>query len=314
MTEDNRAEILERLSRPAATARQTYERVLASLRANVVGHDNGLRRLALAATASTAGRGRRVVLLGDGAAYVARTLGHLTGPSALHVSLSELSESGWAGANIGAYLDGRTIHRGQVVHLAGLEALAVRRGSYGGQASATADQREGKQAAVTQIMSGEPVRAGRDGEVSLATSHLMVIATGHLPDLPERPGADAWMEAGFTARLAELLAAATLIRLGPLSADHVWHILVDAVADACVEAEDLGYTIDADPGSLLRIAEAVVAGRGTITEARAWIRDIAERGVLHLLDEGAAPNAGVTWTIALDDVRIPPESRGRWVQ
>lgn len=314
MTEDNRAEIIERLSRPVATARQTYERILASLRASIVGRDDALRRLALAAAASTAGRGRRVVLLGDGAAYVARTLGQMTGPSALHLPLGELTESGFKGPNLHAYLDGRTIHRGQVVHLAGLETLAIRRGSYGGHGDSTADQREGKQTAVTQLMAGEPVRTGEDGRTSLATGHLMVIATGHLPDLPDRPGADAWMEAGFTARLAELLAAATLIRLGPLSADHVWHILVDAVADACVEAEDLGYTIDADPGSLLRIAEAVVAGRGTITEARAWIRDIAERGVLHLLDEGAAPNAGVTWTIALDDARIPPETRGRWVQ
>lgn len=314
MTHDERRALLNRLSLPDEDARETYARTLTALRMSVVGQDEALRRLALAATQSVRGRGRRVVLLGEGAAFIARTLGRLTGPGAVHIPCAEFSESGWKGPNLPVYLDGRAMRAGQVVHLAGIEALAIRRGMYGGHTDGTAEQRTGKQHAIEQLMAGESVRVGDEGKLELATDQLLVIATARHLDLPERPGADAWVDAGYTPRLAELFASAMLITLDPLSADHVWHILVDAVADACRDAEELGYAIDADPFALLRVAEAVVDGRGSVREAQGWIRDMAERGILHLLDQSAPSDAGVTWTIALDDFQAPSAARGRWVE
>lgn len=305
--------ILAALARPPEDARSTYRRYLAAMRKRIVGNDDALRSLALAMTASVRGRGRRVVLVGPGAAYVARTIGNLTGPGAIHLSCGELTEAGWKGSNLSTYLDGRTGHPGQVVHVADLESVAVLRGTYRGHTDGSRESREGKQAALTALFAGEPVRAGRDGETLILTDRLLVIATAVL-DLPEGPSAATWVEMGFTSALAEELASAAVVRLQPLTADETWRVLVDEVAVASAAAEELGVIIDADAASVMRIAEAVAAGHISLAEACARIRAAADRGTLALLsEESEEPGGDGVWVIALDDLLpISQPAKHRW--
>jgi hypothetical protein len=298
---------------PPAAVR--YRAILAELRRLIVGQEAARRTLALAPLRAAAVElAPRIVLLGpagSGRGHMVRSLAAAMGGWVARAQLADISETNWAGRSVGQSLSAVAMRpHAAVVHLAGIDDLVVRTGRYTGAAGSTADYREGKQASIRAVLEGREIATKSDGTVVVDTAPLIIVATGHLPTLPPHPSAADYADAGLS-DIAEALAAATLIRTSPLTREQVGLVLLGAVCDLCEEMDWSGYDIRVDPSVIDRVTEAVASGRGTLREGLSWIRSGIEAGVAGLLEDGAP--SGVQWVLALDDLRIPPPPRGRWV-
>lgn len=298
---------------PPAAAEQ-YQALVAALRSRIVGQEAARRTLALAALRGAVEEpAPRVVILGppgSGRGHMVRSLAEAMGGWVARVPLADVAETNWSGRSLGQWLAPVALRpRGAVVHLADLDSLAVRPGNYTGETGATQDYRQGKQASVRTILEAHEVTSKADGSAVVETGHLLVIATGFLPSLPDHPSAEDFADAGLSG-IAEVLAAATLVRSSPLTQGQVGLVVMGAVCDICRDIAWTGYQVSVDPAVIERVSAAIASGRGTLREGLSWIRAGVEAGVTGLLEAGAP--ADTHWVLALDDLRIPAPAKGRW--
>jgi hypothetical protein len=294
-----------------------YRELLIQLRQRIVGQNELVRRMAfLALRTSAESTGVRIVLLGppgSGRGHIVRSLSQVLGGPLSVVRLQDLAETNWRGRALGAHLGAAALRPGAVIHLAGLEHLVVRSGTYRGESASTRDYREGKQASLIALFEGGSVALDDDAKRVVDTEGLTVVATGHLPGLPDRPTAEDYTDCGLPV-LGEHLASAAHLRAEPLGHTELARLIAEAADGLARQLAWTGHRLSVDPSVIAHVAQAVASGRGTLRDGLAWVLEGLEGRVITLLEAGAFARPDQVWTLALDDLSIPAPARGRWVE
>ena len=313
----------------AADRRALYELISDGLRrAGFEG--TPARRLSLAAVDHLDGSGGRLLLEGPDVATgiaLVRSLVQLLELPYAEIEAASLSETNWEGADLPwhmARLHARlaqtfplasvaTLADRAVVHLHHLERLRLP-GSYGAQASITADYRTGKQTSILPLLEGAPIPVdlGSGRGFTWDGSRALIVLSGTFVGLPPRSHAHDLADWGLLPEVAEALSAFTTIRIDRPSAETVVHTIHDRVRAIQRRFLSFGFRLEVAPQVVRRVTEAVTSGfhPGGADTANRWIAEACDGALTRLLDGGAPPLT--SYVLAVDDLSLPPPPRGVW--
>jgi hypothetical protein len=235
-------------------------------------------------------------------------------PHAL-VPITALAENGWYGRGLDKWLEslqtdgdrGSVWARRGVVTLSGLEVLRVQGGRYQASSDSTRDYRQGKAENVASLLRGEPTTYVAGDGAWDAQRALVILTTAY--ELADQD-ADALEGWGLTRELAQILAAATWIRVPAASGRIIEAQVRDFLAALEQQYSLFGVALSVAPEAV-RMACRIAMERGeTAAMAASWIAAPARRRLIRLLEEDARPPSIV---LGPDDADIPRPSRGTWI-
>jgi ATP-dependent protease Clp ATPase subunit len=315
--------------RTAADRRALYDLIADGLRR--VGFEGPpVRRLALAAVDHFDGNGGRLLLGGGDAATgiaLVRALVQFLDLPYAEIDAGGLAETNWMGADLPWHMARLHARLAQifppvsvaplaeraVVHLHHLERLRLP-GSYGANATTTAEYRSGKQTSILPLLEGTPIPVdlGSGKGFTWDGSRALIVVSGTFAGLPPRPHTEDLAEWGLLPEVAGALSTFITLRIQPPSAEAVVRAIHDGIRAVQARFVSFGLRLEVAPQVVRHVAEAVTSGRhpGGADAAIRWIADAAEVTLTRLLEE-AAP-AFTTHVLAVDDLSLPPAPRGVW--
>ena len=327
----HRSWMLELLEpRTPADRRALYDLIVDGLR-HAGFEGTPARRLALAAVDHLDGSGGRLLLNGDGVAMgipLVRSLVQLLDLPCAQIDAGPgLSETNFEGADLPWHV--ARLHAGlaqtypmasvptlserAVVHLHHLERLRLP-GSYGANATTTADYRTGKQTSLLPLLEGTPVPVdlGSGKGFTWDGSRALIVVSGTFVGLPPRPHAEDLADWGLLPEVAEALSAFATLRLDPPSAETAVRAIKDGIRAIQGRFLAFGLRLEVTPQVIRHVSEAVTTGRhpGGGDAALRWITDACDAALTRLLDEAAPPLT--THVLAIDDLSLPAAPRGVW--
>ena len=300
--------------------RRAYREILGRLRGSVVGHDQVVRRLALAGLQQVMGAsGQRMVLIGPsgvGKTTMVLALAKALELPSVRVDVSDLAETNWAGRNLSDAIldlerqadgDERRMRRAVVV-LDEIDKLGV-----GGHERSSWSFRRGKQESVLGLLGGGDVSYGdtydrRDRTWSAAEA--LVISAGVFDGLP--PGEiipTDLIEWGLMAEVVGRLGV--ILRLTPPGPEAVREILWRELVAVGAVYDSLGIDLTVTADALEALAN-LATGPAPILDIRSasrLLRSAAEEALLQVVEK--------PWTevsraeLSAEDLNVPKAQRTR---
>jgi hypothetical protein len=283
-----------------------------------VDRETVIQPVALLGVRHLAHTGLRAMIRGEagtGKTRTAKSLALHLGAPFCRISVAEMAEMTWRGADLTNHID--SLRRGliqpgvttsvatgltnrAVVLIDHMDALRIQ--PFESCSESDKGQRAGRQSSLENLWSGEDILIN-EGEWSWCTAGVLVIGAGRFDGIDEPVDSVALTQWGLAASLAERLAAGTIIELQPLR-------LADLCAVALREAERL--LMPAFQGFGFRLAISAAAVHHAATSARARDESAGVRVVTAMLRRAAdrllirhvtnASPAGSSVTLAPDDL------------
>jgi ATP-dependent protease Clp ATPase subunit len=306
---------------PAGVMASAFREIRQRLEQAIVGHTDVLQRLALSGARHVHMGGTQRLLLvgpsGSGKTTVSVALAAALDCPALVWDVSTSSESGWAGVDAGGALAelyqqcdrNLEIMSRSVTVLDELDKLACR------DATGTVrSHRQGQQKSLLGWLGGgAPLRFAENGDrgqaVAVSTDDMLVVGSGVFEGLAPDAGPAGLVALGFSTEFVSRFPL--VLRLKPLSPEHLVPIYRQAVADAVSAAKDFGFHIEVDVAVLAYVARAVAAAGEEVTPraGMGWLQSAVDTAVLRLLELSARP--GTRYQVRPDDVPVPAALRSR---
>lgn len=311
----------EVIAPPPGVMASAYQEIRQRLERTIVGHTHALQHLALSGARHVHVGGRQRLLLvgpsGSGKTTMGVALAAALDCPALVWDVSTSSESGWSGVDAGAALAGLyqecdrdlEVMSRSVAILDELDKLACR------DATGTVrSHREGQQKSLLGWLGGGvPLRFLEHGDrgqaVSVATDDMLIIGSGVFEGLLPDAGPAGLVGLGFSTEFVSRFPL--VLRLEPLSPEHLVPIYRQAVADAVSAAKDFGFHIHVNDSVLAYVARAVATAGSEVTPraGMGWLQAAVDTAVLRLLDLSARP--GTRFQVRPDDIPVPAALRTR---
>lgn len=311
-----------------------FELLCDSMRGQIVGCRDEIERLALLGVRhlarDVAGHDTLLRALitgphGSGKSTLARVFVESIGLPHVIIPASALAETNWSGADLGDFLSVLyhalpssldpvdLIYQAEraAVIVDDMEALRLP-GRYG--SASTRDYQLGRQQSLRPLMEGGVVPIER-GSTSMCwnSRSALVIGCGTFEGLGlHAPTAEALVDWGIIAPLAERLCAGTVLRLREAAAPDRVEILKRNVAGVAEAFAAFGYRLSVSPEVLTFVVERTVDMRRSFSAqaAAACILGSAEHVLIGMIKDRAP--AGTHRILAPDDIRLPHRAAGLW--
>lgn len=191
------------------TASESYRRIRDALEERIIARPELCRRLALVGTAHLHGVTHQRVLLcgptGSGKTHGARALADAIGRPFLQIDMSDVTATGWRGADLPSVLSALALRAGgklagAVLQLDEIDKVRIGKGVEGNSLEAKANL----QASLLGLLDGQPVTPDSAGNDQVDTSNVLVLGTGAFAGrfVTEPPSTRDLVRWGWTPELA----------------------------------------------------------------------------------------------------------------
>lgn len=312
-----------RLPSPSDVA-DGYRAIVQAISGEIVGHDETVRRLALAGLRhklahlytdpdqrAMAPRLLIVAPSGSGKTSLAVALAKAIDLPRVVWDVGSSSEPGWSGVDLGDVM-------ADLLHTAGgdLEAAAdgivildeMHHMAVGEATGVSREHRRGQQKSLLALAgAGLPVRfhveSDRGRVVSINPARLMIVGCGVFPGAGPNPGPGDLIRLGIMPELASRFS--TIIGLQPLSIDQLAAVITRDVEAAISTARAFGYAISIPEPVVVQVAQVIADNPEELTPraGSAWLVAAVERATIRLLELEA--RQGAAYVISIDDVPVP---------
>ena len=295
-------------------ARAEYQALRISLAERVIGRDNLVDRLALAALLHRRGVVPQRMLFvgpsGAGKTYVAQALANVSGVASQVVDVQQITEAGWGGMHLDEILAGwvgreksvSAVAQGVLV-LDEVDKLAVGPEAHGNALS----KYKLAQSLLLGLLGGTtPVRFGPGPNQQVETGRMMVIACGAFSDAHwcgRQPTSAELVAYGLIPELVDRLSECILVPV-PSEEELIRRFRegADSAADTYARmAADLGFSLRIDEAVYRYAARWVLSANRGLREGGARIAEAAAYALAHALRDDLP--RGTTLTVSPDDLQ-----------
>ena len=325
-----RVSALETLAPRSVADRQVlYALIREALGARFPMRSEAVARMSLLAVRYLAGDGPRVLIRGpsgSGGGALVRNLAEILDVPFLEIDASSLAETNWSGVDLPKFLQqlradlALRYPHSMVPELSERACILVSNldrarlaTSYG--TSSTREHREGKQAALAQLLRGRPVAVAPDRGAGFIWKggRALVVVTAEISDLragmPSSADLQSW---GMLRDLADAIASGVFISVDAPSTYEIEHRLRNHLRELAEQFLQWGYHLRVEEQVIRYVLNMVVGGLygGGAAAGASWISAAVEAALIRLLESGA--RSGTVWVLARDDLSLPDPPKGVW--